>query len=96
MKKIKNSINHYAEYYIIAVMMLWFGMLFVSWDQMLFGVSIYFFVMQKIFVILGLVTLLMSMIAKRKLLFLFGVLFLFAFWVNMFLLFFVLPPIFGN
>ncbi|XCY70078.1 hypothetical protein ABG808_08830 [Streptococcus iniae] len=47
MKKIKNSINHYAEYYIIAVMMLWFGMLFVSWDQMLFGVSIYFFVMQK-------------------------------------------------
>ncbi|MDT1887983.1 hypothetical protein FPK60_21580, partial [Acinetobacter baumannii] len=61
----------------------------------LFGVSIYLFVMQKLFIVFGLTAIFMAFVSKKINLFIWGILFIFAFWINMFLLFSVLP-ILGN
>ncbi|HHK1619975.1 TPA: hypothetical protein ACQOJE_000773, partial [Streptococcus pyogenes] len=73
----------------------WIGMFFVPWDKTLFGVSIYLFVMQKLFIVFGLTAIFMAFVSKKINLFIWGILFIFAFWINMFLLFSVLP-ILGN
>ncbi|WP_050319753.1 hypothetical protein, partial [Streptococcus equi] len=65
------------------------------WDKTLFGVSIYLFVMQKLFIVFGLTAIFMAFVSKKINLFIWGILFIFAFWINMFLLFSVLP-ILGN
>ncbi|AAL15096.1 hypothetical protein Javan496_0002 [Streptococcus phage Javan496] len=70
-------------------------MFFVPWDKTLFGVSIYLFVMQKLFIVFGLTAIFMAFVSKKINLFIWGILFIFAFWINMFLLFSVLP-ILGN
>lgn len=92
---LKKYISDYSRYFILGVVLVWLGMLFVPWDKTLFGVSIYLFVMQKLFVIVGLIAIFMAALSKKLHLLIWGLLFIFAFWINMFLLFSLLP-IFGN
>lgn len=95
MLNFKKNFSDYSKYYILSIVLLWIGMFFVPWDKTLFGVSIYLFVMQKLFIVFGLTAIFMAFVSKKINLFIWGILFIFAFWINMFLLFSVLP-ILGN
>ncbi|MEF2025840.1 hypothetical protein ACQ0P7_01385 [Streptococcus canis] len=88
-------INRYAKPYLVLVCLLWLVMFFVRWDTMVLGYNLYFLVMQKAFLILGILTILMGAISKRWRLILFGLLFCGAFWIDLFILFGILP-VFGN
>lgn len=58
-------INRYAKPYLVLVCLLWLAMFFVRWDTMVLGYNLYFLVMQKGFLILGILTILMGAISKR-------------------------------
>ncbi|MGT2887922.1 hypothetical protein N1495_02425 [Streptococcus didelphis] len=95
MLSFKQVINHYTKYYVVGVVLLWLGIFFLPWDISFLGFSVYLFVMQKLFIVLGLIAILMAIVAKKYYLLMWGLLFIFAFWINMFILFAVLP-VFGN
>ncbi len=96
MSKVRQFMYSYYKIYILTICFLWFLMFFLPWDRQIGGVSIYYFVMKKLFVVFGVLSILYSILIKKISLFIFGVLFCMAFWINLFLYFGLLPAFFGN
>ena len=96
MSKARQFMYSYYKIYILTICFLWFLMFFLPWDWQIGGVSIYYFVMKKLFVVFGVLSILYSILIKKISLFIFGVLFCMAFWINLFLYFGLLPAFFGN
>ena len=96
MSKVRQFMYSYYKIYILTICFLWFLMFFLPWDWQIGGVSIYYFVMKKLFVVFGVLSILYSILIKKISLFIFAVLFCMAFWINLFLYFGLLPPFFGN
>ena len=96
MFKIKQFIHQYYKTYILTICLLWLLAFFLPMELQIGGVSVYFFIMKKLFVFLGVLAILFSALTKRISLFLFGVLFCMAFWINLFLIFGILPALLGN
>jgi len=71
-------------------------MFFLPWDWHIGGVSIYYFVMKKLFVVFGVLSILYSVLIKKISLLIFGIIFCLAFWINLFLYFGLLPAFLGN
>ena len=85
MSKVRQFMYSYYKIYILTICFLWFLMFFLPWDWQIGGVSIYYFVMKKLFVVFGVLSILYSILIKKISLFIFGVLFCMAFWINLFL-----------
>ena len=96
MLKIKQFIDRHYKVYILKICLLWLLAFFLPMELQIGGVSVYFFIMKKLFVFLGVLAILFSALTKRISLFLFGVLFCMAFWITLFLLFGILPALLGN
>ena len=96
MSKVRQFMYSYYKIYILTICFLWFLMFFLPWDWPIGGVSIYYFVMKKLFVVFGVLAIFFSVLTKKMSLFLFGVIFCMAFWINLFLYFGLLPAFFGN
>ena len=96
MEKTKAFLEAHCKRYILTICFLWFLMFFLPWDWPIGGVSIYYFVMKKLFVVFGVLAIFFSVLTKKMSLFLFGVIFCMAFWINLFLYFGLLPAFFGN
>ena len=96
MSKVRQFMYSYYKIYILTICFLWFLMFFLPWDWQIGGVSIYYFVMKKLFVVFGVLSILYSILIKKISLFIFGVIFCMAFWINLFLYFGLLPAFFGN
>ena len=96
MSKIRQFMNNYYKIYILTICFLWFLMFFLPWSWQIAGVSVYYFVMKKLFVVFGVLSILYSILIKKISLFIFGVLFYMAFWINLFLYFALLPAFLGN
>ena len=96
MPKVRQFMNSYYKVYILAISFLWVLAFFLPWSWQIGGVSIYYFIMKKLFVVFGVLSILYSILIKKISLFIFGVLFCMAFWINLFLYFGLLPAFFGN
>ena len=96
MSKVGQFMYSYYKIYILTICFLWFLMFFLPWDWQIGGVSIYYFVMKKLFVVFGVLAIFFSVLTKKMSLFLFGVIFCMAFWINLFLYFGLLPVFLGN
>jgi len=96
MSKVRQFMKSYYKVYILAICFLWLLVFFLPWGFQIGGVSVYFFIMKKLFVVFGVLAIFFSALTKRISLFLFGVLFCVAFWINLFLIFGILPALLGN
>lgn len=96
MPKVRQFMNSYYKVYILAISFLWVLAFFLPWSWQIGGVSIYYFIMKKLFVVFGVLSILYSILIKKISLFIFGVLFCLAFWINLFLYFGLLPAFLGN
>ena len=65
---------HYKRY-IFYDLPLWFLMFFLPWDWQIGGVSVYYFVMKKLFVVFGVLSILYSVLIKKISLFFSGIIF---------------------
>ena len=96
MLKIKQFLDRYYKTYILMICFLWLLVFFLPWSWQIGGISIYYFVMKKLFVVFGVLAILYSILIKKISLFIFGVLFCMAFWINLFWYFGILPAFLGN
>ena len=96
MSKIRQFMYSYYKIYILTLCILWFLMFFLPWDWHIGGVSIYYFVMKKLFVVFGVLSILYSVLIKKISLLIFGIIFCLAFWINLFWYFGILPAFLGN
>ena len=96
MSKVRQFMYSYYKIYILTFCILWLLVFFLPWDWQIGGVSVYYFVMKKLFVVFGVLSILYSILIKKISLFIFGVLFCMAFWINLFLYFGLLPAFLGN
>ncbi len=96
MEKTKAFLEAHYKRYILTICLLWFLMFFLPWNWQIGGVSVYYFVMKKLFVIFGVLSILYSVLIKKISLFIFGVLLCMAFWINLFWYFGILPAFLGN
>jgi len=53
MEKTKAFLEAHYKRYILTICLLWFLMFILPWDWQIGGVSVYYFVMKKIFVVFG-------------------------------------------
>ena len=96
MSKVRQFMYSYYKIYILTVCLLWFLMFFLPWDWQIGGVSVYYFVMKKLFVVFGVLSILYSVLIKKISLLIFGIIFCLAFWINLFCSFGILPVFLGN
>ena len=96
MEKTKAFLETHYKRYILTICFLWSLMFFLPWDWQIGGVSVYYFVMKKLFVVFGVFSILYSVLIKKISLFIFGVLLCMAFWINLFCSFGILPVFLGN
>ncbi|MFM9320142.1 hypothetical protein [Streptococcus sp. ST16] len=96
MPKAKQFLDRHYKTYILMICLLWLVVFFLPWDLQIGGVSVYYFVMKKLFVVFGVLSILYSVLIKKISLFIFGVLFCMAFWINFFCSFGILPVFLGN
>ena len=96
MSKVRQFMYSYYKIYILTLCILWLLVFFFPWSWQIGGVSVYYFVMKKLFVVFGVLAILYSILIKKIILFIFGVLFCMAFWINLFLYFGLLPAFLGN
>lgn len=96
MLKIKQFIDRHYKTYILTICLLWLLVFCLPWDWQIGGVSVYFFIMKKLFVVFGVLAIFFSVLTKKMSLFLFGVIFCMAFRINLFLIFGILPALLGN
>ena len=95
MAHLKAFITRYSKVYIGLVLLIWLAFFFVSWDKPVLGISINLLIMQKILRIFGILSILMALLSKKVSLFVFGIVCCLSLWINLFILFAILP-IFGN
>lgn len=96
MSKARQFMYSYYKIYILTICLLWFLMFFLPWDWQIGGVSVYYFVMKKLFVVFGVLSILYSVLIKKISLLILGIIFCLAFWINLFLYFGLLPTFLGN
>ncbi|HGR3815470.1 TPA: hypothetical protein ACL4U8_000485 [Streptococcus pneumoniae] len=68
---------------------------FIPWDKPLLGIRIDIFIVQKILLAFGILSILMALLSKKVSLFVFGLICCLSLWINLFITFAILP-IFGN
>ena len=95
MTRLKSFITRYSKVYIGLVMLIWIAFVFLPWGSPILGVTIDIFVMQKILLVFGILSILMALLSKKVSLFVFGLICCLSLWINLFILF-ALLPIFGN
>ena len=95
MAHLKSFITRYSKVYIGLVLLIWLAFFFIPWGSPVLGVTIDIFVMQKILLVFGILSILTALLSKRVSLFVFGLICCLSFWINLFILFAILP-ILGN
>ena len=95
MERLKSFITQYSKFYIGLVLLIWLAFFFLPWGSPILGITIDIFVMQKILLVFGILSILMALLSKKVSLFVFGLICCLSFWINLFILFAILP-IFGN
>lgn len=95
MAHLKSFITRYSKVYIGLVLLIWLGFFFIPWDKPVLGISINLLIMQKVLLVFGILSILMALLSKKVSLFVFGLICCFSLWINLFILF-ALLPIFGN
>ena len=95
MEHLKSFITRYSKVYIGLVLFIWLAFFFLLWGNPVLGVTIDIFVMQKVLLVFGILSLLMALLYKKVSLFVFGLICCLSLWINLFILF-ALLPIFGN
>ena len=95
MAHLKSFITRYSKVYIGLVLLIWIAFFFLPWGSPILGITIDIFVMQKILLVFGILSILTSLLSKRVSLFVFGLICCLSLWINLFILF-ALLPIFGN
>ena len=95
MEHLTSFITRYSKVYIGLVLLIWLAFFFVPWDKPVLGISINLLIMQKVLLVFGILSILMALLSKKVSLFVFGLICCLSFWINLFILFAILP-IFGN
>ena len=95
MAHLKSFITQYSKFYIGLVLLIWLAFFFVPWDKPVLGISINLLIMQKVLLVFGILSILMALLSKKVSLFIFGLICCLSLWINLFILF-ALLPIFGN
>ena len=95
MARLKSFISCYSKVYIGLVLFIWLAFFFVLWGNPVMRVKIDIFIIQKILLVFGILSILMALLSKKVSLFIFGIVCCLSLWINLFILFAILP-IFGN
>ena len=95
MTHLKSFIIRYSKVYIGLVLLIWLAFFFLPWGSPVLGITIDIFVIQKILLVFGILSILMALLSKKVSLFVFGLICCLSLWINLFILF-ALLPIFGN
>lgn len=95
MVRLKSFITRYFKVYIGLVLLIWLAFFFIPWGSPVLGITIDIFIMQKVLLVFGILSILMALLSKKVSLFVFGLICCFSLWINLFILFAILP-IFGN
>ncbi|WP_225742580.1 hypothetical protein [Streptococcus sp. Marseille-Q5112] len=95
MTRLKSFIIRYSKVYIGLVLLIWLAFFFLPWGSPVLGITIDIFVIQKILLVFGILSILMALLSKKVSLFVFGLICCLSLWINLFILF-ALLPIFGN
>ncbi|VJY10460.1 SpeK [Streptococcus pneumoniae] len=86
-------------YYTLFQGLYWFSSadlaVFLPWGNPVLGVRIDIFIIQKILLAFGILSILMALLSKKVSLFVFGLICCLSLWINLFITFAILP-IFGN
>lgn len=61
----RQFMNSYYKVYILAICILWLLVFFLPWGFQIGGVSIYYFVMKKLFVVFGVLYILYPVLIKK-------------------------------
>lgn len=95
MAHLKSFITRYSKVYIGLVLLIWIAFFFLPWGSPILGGKIDLFSIQKVLLVFGILSILMALLSKKVSLFVFGLICCLSFWINLFILFAILP-IFGN
>ncbi len=71
MAHLKSFITRYSKVYIGLVLLIWLSFFFISWDKPLLGIRIDIFIIQKILLAFGILSILMALLSKKVSLFVF-------------------------
>lgn len=96
MEHLKSFITRYSKVYIGLVLLIWLAFFFVPWDKPVLGISINLLIIQKVLLVFGILSILMALLSKKVSLFVFGLICCFSLWINLFILFAILPIFVGN
>ncbi|HEV4627041.1 TPA: hypothetical protein ACPYCC_000069 [Streptococcus pneumoniae] len=72
MAHLKSFITRYSKVYIGLVLLIWLSFFFIPWDKPLLGIRIDIFIIQKILLAFGILSILMALLSKKVSLFVFG------------------------
>ena len=95
MTRLKSFITRYSKVYIGLVLLIWIAFFFLPWGSPVLGITIDIFIIQKVLLVFGILSILMAFLSKKVSLFVFGLICCLSLWINLFILF-ALLPIFGN
>lgn len=95
MAHLKSFITRYSKVYIGLVLLIWLAFFFIPWGSPVLGITIDIFIMQKVLLVFGILSILIALLSKKVSLFVFGLICCLSLWINLFILF-ALLPIFGN
>ena len=95
MVHLKSFITGYSKVYIGLVTLIWTGFFFLPWGSPVLGVTIDIFSIQKILLVFEILSIIMSLLSEKVSLFIFGLICCISLWINLFILY-ALLPIFGN
>ena len=99
MTRLKSFITRYFKVYIGLVLLIWLSFFLsffsIPWGSPVLGITIDIFIMQKVLLVFGILSILMALLSKKVSLFVFGLICCLSLWINLFILF-ALLPIFGN
>lgn len=69
MTRLKPFITRYSKVYIGLVLLIWIAFFFLPWGSPILGITIDIFVMQKILLVFGILSILTALLSKRVSLF---------------------------
>ena len=95
MVHLKSFMTRYSKVYIGLVLLTWLAFFFLPWGNPVMGVKIDIFIIQKVLLVFGILSILIALLSKKVSLFVFGLICCLSLWINLFILF-ALLPIFGN
>ena len=96
MAHLKSFITRYSKVYIGLVLLIWIAFFFLPWDKPVLGISINLLIIQKVLLVFGILSILMALLSKKVSLFVFGLICCLSLWINLFILFAILPIFVGN